>query len=117
MSVIIYIAVYVVLFGLLAVFIPKKSQFPKGERKTMMFFALASPFMIARFAYSVIGDFATGGDLRLKFSQLVGNVTIFLCMAVIEEIIIVAIFIIGGLGLKELPQELRDVKPEDRLSS
>ena len=46
--------------------------------------------------------------LRGEFGVLTGNVTIFLCMAVIEEIVVVAFFVFTGMRLERLPPALRN---------
>ena len=68
--------------------------------------------MVVRFLFGVIGTFDEG--LRSQFSVLAGNVTTFLCMAVLEEIFVVAFFIFTGMRLERLPPALRnDGKPDD----
>ncbi|KAJ5113097.1 hypothetical protein N7456_001631 [Penicillium angulare] len=108
-SVIIFPAVYVLFIGMFALFAPRWNELPKPESGLLACFAVSIPFMLARYLYSIIGDFSQ--HLRPEFNQLTGNVTILLCMAVLEEIFVVAFFVISGLRLAKLPESMRD-KPE-----
>ena len=68
--------------------------------------------MVVRFLFGILGTFDE--SLRSQFSVLAGNVTIFLCMAVLEEIFVVVFFVFTGMRLERLPPALRDdAKSED----
>lgn len=64
----------------------------KFQRKLFAAIALSAPFYLVRLVYSAIGDFGSSKD----FAVGSGNVTIYLCMSVLEEIISIAIVV--GLG-------------------
>jgi hypothetical protein len=69
--------------------------------------------MVVRFLFGILGTFDE--SLRSQFSVLAGNVTIFLCLAVLEEIFVVAFFVFTGMRLERLPPALRDdAKPDDQ---
>lgn len=56
--------------------------------------------------YGILGTFV--GSLRSQFGVLTGDVTTFLCMAVLEEIFVVAFFVFTGMRLERLPPALRN---------
>ena len=62
--------------------------------------------MLVRFLYGIFGTYVE--SLRSQFSVLTGDVTTFLCMAVLEEIVVVALFVFTGLRLERLPPALRE---------
>lgn len=93
-----YLAACLMWCGLLK----KWSLMPKPEHKALICFALCAPFVAARLLYSLIGDFSN--DIR--FSPLFGDVTLFLAMSVLMEIIAVLICVVTGLHLPILPKEM-----------
>lgn len=104
-SVICFVAAYVAFGGVFLVFLAKRTLIPAAERPLLYCFAYCVPFMIARFLYSILPDYVN--SLRYEFNALLGNVSAYLFMAVLEEIIIVAIYIYTGMRLGPLPQELK----------
>jgi len=71
-----------------------------GEKRLLLAVALSLPFILCRLVYSSITTFA-----HLKsFGQLTGSVTILLCVALIEEAIVVVIYESVGLTLRQLPK-------------
>lgn len=111
-SVILFVACYVAFVFLFLIFLRHLRDLPSGEQKLLLCFACCAPFMVVRYLYSILGTFVE--SLRGEFSVLTGSVTIFLCMAVIEEIIVVALFVLAGLSLERLPPALRTgVKSRD----
>lgn len=104
-SVICFVAAYVAFLGLFLVFLTGLSKIPLNERPLLYGFAICIPFMVVRFLYSVLPDFIS--SIRDNYNSLFGNVTIYLFMAVLEEIIIVACYVYIGMRLDELPPELR----------
>lgn len=111
-SVILFVACYLSFVCLFLVFLARWSSIPQGEQKLLICFACCVPFMIVRFLYGILGIFVE--SLRAQFSVLTGSVTAFLCMAVLEEIFVVASFVFTGMRLDRLPPELRaGAKPRD----
>lgn len=78
------------------------SLIPQPEHKALICFALCAPFIAVRLLYSLIGDFSN--DIR--FSALFGDVTLFLVMSVLMEIIAVLICVATGLRLRILPKDM-----------
>ena len=111
-SVIIFVACYLAFVCLFLIFLRQWKAIPKAEQKLLVCFACCVPFMVVRFLFGILGTFDE--SLRSQFSVLAGNVTIFLCMAVLEEIFVVAFFVFTGMRLERLPPALRDdAKSED----
>lgn len=111
-SVICFVACYFAFVCLFVVFLGQWKAIPEGEQKLLLCFAVCVPFMVVRFLYSILGTYVE--SLRPQFSVLTGNVTIFLFMAVFEEIFVAAFFVYTGMRLDRLPPELRTgAKPRD----
>ncbi|KAG0648891.1 hypothetical protein D0Z07_4945 [Hyphodiscus hymeniophilus] len=89
-----YIAI--VIFTLLMSF--HVSHAEKGEKRLFMAVVLSLPFLLVRLVYSSISTFA---HLR-SFNLLTGNVTVILCMALIEEFVVVVLYEGTGLTLKKV---------------
>lgn len=84
---------------------------PRNERVTLYSTYVAGPFLIVRMAYACIGDFAHDP----RFSIFDGDPTIFLCMSVLMEIILMAIFLY--VGYMYPPTILRSAPPKSRYMS
>lgn len=69
----------------------------QGEKRILAAVALSLPFLLVRLVYSILSTFAHNKN----FNLISGSTTILLCVAFIEEFIIVIIF--EGVGLT-LPQ-------------
>lgn len=111
-SVIIFVACYLAFVCLFLIFLRQWKAIPQDEHKLLLCFACCVPFMVVRFLFGIIGTFDE--RLRSQFSVLAGDVTTFLCMAVLEEIFVVAFFVFTGMRLERLPPALRnDGKPDD----
>jgi hypothetical protein len=104
-SVICFLAAYVAFLGLFLLFLTGLSRIPPNERLLLYGFACCIPFMVVRFMYSVLPTFIS--SIRDNYNALFGNVTIYLFMAVLEEIVIVACYVYIGMRLDELPPELK----------
>lgn len=104
-SVICFLAAYVAFLGLFLLFLTGLSRIPPNERPLLYGFAVCIPFMVVRFMYSVLPTFIP--SIRDNYNALFGNVTIYLFMAVLEEIVIVACYVYIGMRLDELPPELK----------
>jgi hypothetical protein len=100
-SVILFVACYITFMCLFLIFLRRWRAIPQGEQKLLLCFACCVPFMVVRFFYGILGTFVE--SLRSQFSVLTGDVTTFLCMAVLEEIFVVAFFVFTGMRLERLP--------------
>ncbi|KAL6713245.1 hypothetical protein ACLMJK_009366 [Lecanora helva] len=84
---------YLVFLGLAILTMAELNNLPPGEKR-ILFAVLASlPLIAVRLLYSLLADFKNDDT----FNILAGNVTVQLCMAIIEEMICVAIFLASGI--------------------
>jgi len=68
-----------------------------GEKRILAAVGFSLPFLLVRLIYSAISTFAG----TPSFNSVTGNVTIYLCMALIEELIIVITYEACGLTLQK----------------
>jgi hypothetical protein len=78
-----------------------KSHIEPGENRLYLAVVLALPFLLVRLVYTGFSTFS----YNPKFNILDGNTTIFICMALIEELIIIIIFEVAGLALRRQVKE------------
>ena len=74
-----------------------------GEKRIVYAVLAALPLIAVRLLYSLLADFANNSTFNILF----GNATVQLCMAIIEEMIVVVFFLIAGLlapSFKSSPQ-------------
>ncbi|KAF4151862.1 hypothetical protein CNMCM6069_002976 [Aspergillus lentulus] len=115
----IFLAVFV-LFLVLSVwlFLELSGSLRRFQKKLFITIVLSTPFLVVRLIYSALGDYTS-----LHTFSLDGNPTVYLCMAVLEEIIALAITMVLGIlavlepdfvNAKLTPQSLEDPeqKPE-----
>lgn len=76
------------------------SHVDPGEKRLLLAVGISLPFIFVRLIYSILGAFSN----RRIFSPFTGSVTIWLCMAVLMEIVVVYTFIIIGATLKSGPR-------------
>ncbi|KAE8444871.1 hypothetical protein EG329_014119 [Mollisiaceae sp. DMI_Dod_QoI] len=89
----------IVLFtALISIFV---SHAEAGEKRLFLAVALALPFLAVRLIYSGLSTFSTNP----RYNILTGNTTLFLCLALIEELIIVITFETVGLTLQKQIKE------------
>lgn len=112
----IFLAVFVI-FILLSIwlFYELSSSMRRFQKKLFIAIALSSPFLLVRLLYSALGDYTS-----FKAFSLFGNATVYLCMAVLEEIIALGVTMaLGTSAVKEkdfvtltpVPQEDPERKP------
>lgn len=86
----------------------------RDQKNAIRAVAISVPLILVRLAYSAIGDFGSGNKTISKyFGVLSGNPTIYLCMSVLEEIIVTGICI--GFGLTFSVNGFSAVPPADDL--
>lgn len=99
-AVCIFLAIYIIAICLWAFLLKQWKYIPAEENKLMVCFAACAPFIAVRLVYALISDFSG----MKEFNPFEGDVTIFLCMAVLEEVIAVAFCVFTGLRLRILPK-------------
>jgi hypothetical protein len=97
-----YVAI-IVATALMSIF---KSHIEPSEKRLFIADVLALPFLLMRLVYTGFSTFS----YNAKFNILDGNTTTFLCMALIEEFIIVVIFEVAGLTLRKQSEEHHEVR-------
>ena len=109
-------AVYLGLFALAALTMANIRNLPLGEKWILIAILAALPFLAVRLLYSILADFEDNNT----FNIINGNATVQLCMAVIEEFIIIIFFLAAGLaapslksvrsGVEEIPLNRKDLR-------
>jgi hypothetical protein len=96
------VILYVVGFiGITLVFLmsaPRASTVPNKERRIPLAIALALPFVLVRLVYSVLSVFLHSH----LFSVATGSVPVRVAMAVIEELIVVAVYVLLGFFVDKM---------------
>jgi hypothetical protein len=77
------------------------SHAEQGMRRLFVAISISLPLLLIRLIYSIISTFTR----NKKFNLLEGSVTVFLCVALIEEFIIVIILESVGLTLQKVAKE------------
>jgi hypothetical protein len=112
-GVILYVVSYIILFILTiiaaAVYVKQRS----GERALILAVGAALPFLLVRILYTLIACFAHNAS---SFNLVTGSVAINLVMAVLEEIIVVAIYTITGIKQEVVPKEQQQQSPANRMA-
>ncbi|KAI1772404.1 hypothetical protein F4818DRAFT_171299 [Hypoxylon cercidicola] len=104
-----FIAAYVLLVISTILVATQISDVEPGEKRLVLAVGLSLPFILVRLVYSAESVYGHNPS----FSQLTGNVNIQLGMAVIMEMIVVAICESIGMTLKKLPKIQAATHPED----
>jgi hypothetical protein len=112
-AVCIFLAIYVFAICLWCYLLRQWKYIPAAENKLMVCFAACAPFIAVRLVYGLLADFSG----MKQFNPFEGDVTIFLCMAVLMEIIAVALCVLTGLRLRVLPKEVGGGNDAGGLSS
>lgn len=96
------IILYIVALAAMIVFLfhssGYKNSIPKQERRLPVAVALAIPFILVRLVYSALAVFLNDH----LFSVVGGSVVVRVCMASIEEFIVVVIYLLLGFSLEKL---------------
>lgn len=92
----IFIAVFIITILMTVwLFFQLSSTLRRFQQKLFLATALSTPFLVARLAYSALGDYNSNDQ---RFGLINGNATIYLCMAVLEEIVAMAITMVLGMS-------------------
>ncbi|KAE9378590.1 hypothetical protein N431DRAFT_499386 [Stipitochalara longipes BDJ] len=104
-----YVAI-VTITALLSIF---RSHIEAGETRLLLAVVLSLPFLLVRLVYTGFSTFS----YNPKFNILDGDTTIFLCVALIEELIIIIIFEVAGLTLRKQVKEHSEARRQIDSSS
>jgi hypothetical protein len=98
------VILYMVSFGLLLILTFAASvtcrQMGRGEKALLIAVTCSLPFILVRLLYTVVACFG----LDSSFNLVTGSVAINLVMAVLEEIVVVAIYTITGIKIDVIPK-------------
>jgi hypothetical protein len=70
-----------------------------GEKRILFAVAFSLPFLLVRLVYSIMSTFTKNKN----FNLMTGSITILLCVAFIEELVIVIVYEGVGLTLNQVP--------------
>jgi cytochrome c oxidase subunit IV len=94
-AIIIFLVVFAGLVVCIAYMTIRWSQLStRDQRKAVIALWISVPFLLVRLLYSTIADLSNDTTM---FSEIDGNSTVYLCMSVLEEIIVAAVHV--GFGL------------------
>ncbi|ESZ96380.1 hypothetical protein SBOR_3212 [Sclerotinia borealis F-4128] len=79
------------------------SHAENGEKRILLAIAIALPFLFIRLLYSILSTFVAHST---KFNSFTGSVSILLCVALLEELVIVVIYLGIGVTLKVQPKNM-----------
>ncbi len=79
------------------------------QKKLFLAIGLSIPFLVVRMVYSAIADY--GHDSR--FTVLVGDPTVFLCMSVLEEIVAMVVTMVLGVSAVRESDFVRVTLPQE----
>lgn len=97
-AIIIYTADFIVCLVILLICFSRLARVPASERKISFALMAALPFIGVRILYSVLCCFIHNAI----FSLVGGSVVAYVCMAMIEELIVLIIYLILGWTLGKL---------------
>jgi hypothetical protein len=87
---------------------------PHKERRSSLAIMIALPFILVRLIYSVCAVFLHNS----LFNRVTGSVAVLVAMSVVEEFVVVAIYILLGLVLGPLEESAQGntVQKQDRVA-
>ncbi|KAF1937818.1 hypothetical protein EJ02DRAFT_514947 [Clathrospora elynae] len=91
-AIILYIVAYIGIVFIFSISVKYVSVTPKTERRVPVAIVIALPFILVRLVYSACTVFLHNHT----FSVLAGNVAVWVVMSVVQEFIVVGIFIVLG---------------------
>lgn len=100
-GIVFYIVAFLAMMLVLFVSLGKLRDVPRFEGRVALGVLCAAPFLLVRLAYSVLAIFLHDHD----FNLIDGSVVILVCMRVLEEFIVVFIYIFLGFFLESLSPE------------
>ncbi|KAH8815946.1 hypothetical protein F5884DRAFT_664349 [Xylogone sp. PMI_703] len=94
-AILIFTGAFAIVVLVFLYFCTQMSSLDQGEKQLLYVVGFCIPFLAVRLVYPIIGDFANSA----QFNALTGNVTIYLFMDVLEEIIVTMICVTTLLRL------------------
>jgi hypothetical protein len=97
---ILYLVAFVLMMLVLVICCRSLSYVPPEERKITFAVGIAAPFILVRLIYSLIAVLGNNNS----FLPASGNVVIFALMSVLEEMVVVIIYLVLGFMLEKLKE-------------
>ena len=99
-AIVLYLVVFIVLLATLCLLSSKRAQVRAGDGRLLLAVAVCIPILLVRYIYSLRYDFT--GDQRRN--SVAGDVTLYLCMNFLEEVVVVLIALGVGLTVDKAPR-------------
>lgn len=109
---ILYLVAYIAILALAITAFLKRETVPTEERILITMVALAMPFILVHIIYSLLEAFSHSST----FSAEAGSKTAELCMSVLEEMVVVLLYLIAGIRVGKAPAGLEASQPQSRRS-
>lgn len=91
-GVIIFLISFIAIVAFALLTVTELSSLPWGEKRSLYAVLASLPFLAVRLLYSILADFVDNST----FNTVDGNVTVQLCMAIIEEFIVLVFYLVAG---------------------
>lgn len=98
-GVVLYLVVFLMLCILALIAAARREKVPEQERLLIKAVMAALPFLLIHVVYSLCAAFSNDA----KFNPAKGSTTVSLCMSVLEEMVVVAIYVYAGLKTRCTP--------------
>ena len=98
-AIILFLVVYIVIVAMALFAVCCTKQIPNEERVLLKAVVLALPFIFVKILYSLLTAFS---GLSV-FNFITGSKTADLCMAVLEEMVVVLLYLFAGLRVQTAP--------------
>ena len=92
-GIVIFLIIFFIVAAIAIITLVSMGSIPNSEKRVLSGVLLALPLILVRIMYSIFADFIDNST----FTLFDGNVTVQLCMATIEEIIVTIVYIAVGL--------------------
>lgn len=103
-AIVLFLCCYILIVAMTLMAVCAVGSVPDGERILLKAIVLALPFIFVKILYSLMAAFSGLSD----FNFVTGSKTIDLCMAVLEEIIVVILYIYAGFRVRAAPPSPED---------
>ena len=108
-----YIVAFILIVGITFLLSSHLLRNGTQGKRVLLAVAISLPVLLVRMVYNILSVFVSGS----KFSLFSGDPTIFLCIAVIEEMFVVGLYELVGLTLTKVPKSAVDIEAQDKRNS
>lgn len=89
----IYLVVYIIQISLVIITLKDYNRLPAGNGRVFWAVVIANPFLAVRLLYSIMSAFTTVES----FSMVDGSALVRLFLAILEEFVVVSLYLLAGL--------------------